>query len=173
MVEQELLICEAQPEDADSLAETLKMLQEESDFLTRDSNSSAMSQEQVRDFILQQGQKNNAICLVAKVGERVLGLLNVAGNDFSGTDHIGEIFIAVRAAYQGYGIGSYLMEALIDWAENTSQMRRLELDVQVRNTKAVHLYQKFGFAIEGTKKRGAKTKNGEFLDVYAMARLMD
>lgn len=173
MAEQELLICEAQPEDADSLAETLKMLQEESDFLTRDSNSSAMSQEQVRDFILQQGQKNNAICLVAKVGDKVVGLLNVAGDDFFGTEHIGEIFIAVRSAYQGYGIGSYLMETMIDWAEKTPQVRRLELDVQVRNTKAVHLYQKFGFAIEGTKKRGAKTKNGEFLDVYAMARLMD
>ena len=39
--------------------------------------------------------------------------------------------------------------------------------------RAVHLYQKFGFDIEGTKKRGARTKNGEFLDVYLMAKLID
>ncbi|MBM9834549.1 GNAT family N-acetyltransferase, partial [Enterococcus faecalis] len=38
---------------------------------------------------------------------------------------------------------------------------------------AVHVYQKFGFAIEGTKRRGAKTKNGEFLDVYLMGKLIE
>ena len=53
------------------------------------------------------------------------------------------------------------------------KIRRLELTVQARNKRAVHLYQKFGFGIEGTKKRGARTKNGEFLDVYLMAKLID
>ena len=42
-----------------------------------------------------------------------------------------------------------------------------------RNERAVHLYRKFEFDIEGTKKRGARTKNGEFLDVYLMAKLID
>ena len=53
---------------------------------------------------------------------------------------------------------------MIDWADHTPEIRRLELTVQARNERAVHLYQKFGFDIEGTKKRGARTKNGEFLD---------
>jgi acetyltransferase, GNAT family len=65
------------------------------------------------------------------------------------------------------------METMIDWADHTPTIRRLELTVQARNERAVHLYQKFGFDIEGTKKRGARTKNGEFLDVYLMAKLID
>lgn len=173
MAEQELIICEAQIEDAESLSETLKLVQEESDFLTRDSDSPTLSPEQAKDFIESQLQKQNAICLVAKIGEQVVGVLNVSSGNFDRINHIGEVFIAVRQAYQGYGIGSFLMEGLMDWAEHTPVIRRLELDVQVRNEKAIGLYQKFGFAIEATKQRGAKTKNGEFLDVYAMAKLID
>ncbi|MFC5632106.1 MULTISPECIES: GNAT family N-acetyltransferase [Streptococcus] len=173
MAEQELIICEAQLEDAKSLSEVLKLVQEETDFLTRDSDSPAMSAEQAEIFIDSQLQKENAICFVAKLGSQVVGVLNVSAGTFAKTNHIGEVFIAVKKTYQSYGIGSFLMEALIDWAEHTSAIRRLELEVQVRNDKAVGLYQKFGFVIEGTKQRGAKTKNGEFLDVYAMAKLID
>ncbi|WP_369350999.1 N-acetyltransferase family protein [Streptococcus hillyeri] len=173
MAEQELMICEAQLEDAESLAETLKLVQEESDFLTRDNESPILSPEQARDFIESQLQKPNAICLVAKISDQVVGVLNVSAGSFARIEHIGDVFIAVRKSYQGYGIGSFLMEGLMDWAEHTPVIRRLELDVQVRNEKAVALYQKFGFAIEATKQRGAKTKNGEFLDVYAMAKLID
>ena len=75
--------------------------------------------------------------------------------------------------YWGNGVGQFLMETMIDWADHTPAIRRLELTVQARNERAVHLYQKFGFDIEGTKKRGARTKMEEFLDVYLMAKLID
>ena len=43
---------------------------------------------------------------------------------------------------------------MIDWANHTPTIRRLELDLfQARNERAVHLYQKFGFDIEGTSKK--------------------
>ena len=66
-----------------------------------------------------------------------------------------------------------LMEAALDWAEHSNTIRRLELTVQKRNKRAIHIYQKFGFEIEGLKKRGVKTKDGEFLDVCLMGKLID
>ena len=71
---------------------------------------------------------------------------------------LGTFFIAVAKPYWGNGVGQFLMETMIDWANHTPTIRRLELTVQARNERAVHLYQKFGFDIEGTKKRGARTK---------------
>ncbi|MGT2743240.1 GNAT family N-acetyltransferase [Streptococcus plurextorum] len=173
MIEQEVVIEEAQALDAQGLAEIMSLVQEESDFLTRDSDSPDMTVEEAGLFIDKQASATNAICLLAKIGTTVIGVLNVSAGNFTRIDHIGEIFLAVRKDYQGYGVGKFLMEALIDWAENTPHIRRLELTVQARNSKAVHLYKKYGFDIEATKKRGAKTKEGEFLDVYAMARLID
>ena len=40
---------------------------------------------------------------------------------------------------------------MIDWADHTPAIRRLELTVQARNERAVHLYQKFGFDIEALR----------------------
>ena len=142
MAEQELVIEEAQREDAASLARLLETVALESDFLAQDDRSSILSAEQLASYIEGHQHRLNEICLVAKLGHEVIG-------------------------------GQFLMETMIDWADHTPTIRRLELTVQARNERAVHLYQKFGFDIEGTKKRGARTKNGEFLDVYLMAKLID
>ena len=65
------------------------------------------------------------------------------------------------------------MEEAIDWASQSGVIRKLALSVQVRNERAVHLYQSLGFEIESLQKRGAYLDEGEFLDVYLMGKLID
>lgn len=173
MAEQELVIEEAQREDATSLALLLETVALESDFLAQDDRSSVLSAEQLASYIDSRQKVTNEICLVAKLGHEVIGVCNVTADQDTKTSHIGDVFIAVSKSYWGHGVGQSLMELIIDWANHTPAIRRLELTVQARNERAVHLYRKFGFDIEGTKKRGARTKNGEFLDVYLMAKLID
>ncbi|HNF36392.1 MAG TPA: GNAT family N-acetyltransferase, partial [Anaerolineales bacterium] len=67
------------------------------------------------------------------------------------------------------GVGSALMRAATDLADNWLNLQRLELEVYCDNEPAVGLYKKFGFEIEGTLK-GYAFRAGEFVDVYAMAR---
>lgn len=173
MAEQELVIEEAQREDATSLALLLETVALESDFLAQDDRSSVLSAGQLASYIDSRQNVTNEFCLVAKLGHEVIGVCNVTADQDTKASHIGDVFIAVSKLYWGYGVGQSLMELMIDWANHTPAIRRLELTVQARNERAVHLYRKFGFDIEGTKKRGARTKNGEFLDVYLMAKLID
>lgn len=84
--------------------------------------------------------------------------------------HVGQIGMAVRDDWQGKGAGSALMQAMIDLADKWLNLSRIELEVYTDNKAAIHLYQKFGFVIEGTQARFA-FRDGEFVDVYAMARL--
>ena len=72
----------------------------------------------------------------------------------------------------GYGTLDELCE-VITWAQEMGHLKRLELTVQVRNERAVRLYQSCGFDIEGIKKRGARTDEGEWLDLYYMGRLIE
>lgn len=173
MVEADVWVEEAQLDDAQGLADLLEQVAGETSFLTRDDDSPQMTVEQVADFIESRLYSDNQICLVAKVSDQVVGVLNVLAHNHTRVNHIGDIFIAIKKDYWGYGLGSLLMEAVVDWASQSGVIGRLELTVQARNERAIKLYQKFGFEIEGTKKRGAKTKNGEFLDVYLMAKLID
>jgi putative acetyltransferase len=84
--------------------------------------------------------------------------------------HVMSLGMSVLSAAQGRGVGSALMAGLCDYADNWVGTLRLELSVYTDNTKAIGLYQKFGFVIEGTM-RGYAMRDGQFADTHAMARL--
>jgi L-phenylalanine/L-methionine N-acetyltransferase len=84
--------------------------------------------------------------------------------------HAGSIGMSVRDDWQGRGVGSALMAAGLDIADNWLAFRRLELTVYTDNAAALALYRRFGFEIEGTLRQYA-LRDGAYVDAYAMARL--
>ena len=84
--------------------------------------------------------------------------------------HAVVVGISILGSWQGRGVGSALMTALCDYADNWMAVLRMELTVFVDNAPAIALYRKFGFVIEGTFK-GYALRDGQFVDVHAMARL--
>ena len=78
--------------------------------------------------------------------------------------------MAVRDDWQGKGVGTALMEAALDLADNWLNLMRIELHVYVDNAGGIALYEKFGFEVEGTHRRFA-FRDGEYVDAYSMARL--
>lgn len=86
--------------------------------------------------------------------------------------HAGSLGMAVRDDWQGRGVGTALMQAAVELADNWLNLTRLELEVFTDNAPAVRLYQKFDFVIEGTHKLYA-FRDGQYVDVYAMARLRE
>ena len=84
--------------------------------------------------------------------------------------HAGHIGLAVHDNWQSKGVGTALMKALIDVADNWLNLSRLELTVFTDNEPAAKLYKKLGFVVEGTHKKFA-FRDGEYVDVYAMARV--
>lgn len=107
--------------------------------------------------------------LAAEQGDRVVGA--AALRPFYGRRaHAAEFWIAVHEDYAGNGIGSRLLAAVIDTADNWINILRIEMTVFTDNARAIALYEKFGFVIEGTH-RAATFRNGRFDDVHCMARL--
>lgn len=78
--------------------------------------------------------------------------------------------IVVRRDWQGKGVGSALMHALVELADNWLPVIRIELTVFTDNERAIALYRKFGFEIEGTHK-GYALRDGRYVDTYSMARV--
>ena len=78
--------------------------------------------------------------------------------------------MAVRDDWQGQGIGSALLEAALDLADNWLGVTRVDLQVYTDNQAGIALYEKFGFEIEGTHYRYV-LRAGEYVDAYSMARL--
>ena len=78
--------------------------------------------------------------------------------------------MAVRSECQGRGVGSALMAAVLDIADNWLHVFRLELTVFVDNERAIALYRKNGFEVEGTHKAYA-LRAGRYADTLSMARI--
>ncbi len=108
--------------------------------------------------------------LVAQVGQEVVGNISLTLERNPRRRHAARLGMYVSPALWNQGIGSRLMAAALDIADNWLNLKRVELEVMTDNVAAVHLYQKFGFAIEGCR-RYAAYGGGRWADEYVMARL--
>ncbi|MBR8838929.1 MAG: GNAT family N-acetyltransferase [Stigonema ocellatum SAG 48.90 = DSM 106950] len=109
------------------------------------------------------------IVAVLNAPQKVIGMISL--HAFQGRrSHVGSLGIFVHDDYHNQGIGSQLMQAVIDLVFNWLNLKRLELTVYTDNQSAVHLYEKYGFVIEGTMQKYA-FRDGAYIDAYTMARL--
>jgi putative acetyltransferase len=115
--------------------------------------------------------KLDEFVLVAFVDGQMAGNggLHHAGNS-PRRAHALHLGMAVRSAFQGRGVGSALMKALLDIADNWLHVFRVELTVFVDNERAIALYRRHGFEVEGTHKAYA-LRAGRYADTLSMARI--
>lgn len=173
MTRQEITFEEAQETDAQAFIIFMDQVIGETDFLVADEEGFSYSLEETQEILRRSSEREDSLCLLAKLDSSIIGLVSVKAEKPYPISHIGDIFIAVLKDYWNHGIGRILMEEACFWAKEIGVLKRLELTVQARNQRAVRLYQSCGFEIEGTKKRGARTNEGEWLDLYYMGKLID
>ncbi len=84
--------------------------------------------------------------------------------------HKVEFGICVLREYWGFGIGRNLLQQSIQWADSNGIIK-MELNVIETNEKAISLYQKNGFAVEGVLKKDKRLSDGNFYNTIVMGRL--
>jgi L-phenylalanine/L-methionine N-acetyltransferase len=84
--------------------------------------------------------------------------------------HVRGLGISVAREWQGRGVGDTLMQAALLWADRWAGILRIELTVLCDNQRAIHLYERHGFSMEGIM-RGHILRDGVYADTQMMARL--
>jgi putative acetyltransferase len=111
----------------------------------------------------------NLTRLVAVIEGKVIGAIGLDRFE-NRRSHAAQFGIAVHDAYAGRGAGSALIAAVLDLADNWLQLKRIEISAYADNTRAIALYERFGFEREG-RYRAYAWRNGAYVDSIAMARL--
>ncbi len=78
--------------------------------------------------------------------------------------------VSVKDACRGKGVGTLLMKSAEDFSRARGA-RRIELDVLSKNTGAVRLYERLGYAVEGRRLQAVQDEGG-FDDVVMMAKFL-
>lgn len=165
-------IREAQPSDAEQLIAYVQHLAEEPDVdVPLAPGEFNLTVEEEEGILADRMASDNSIMLVAEVGGRIIGQLGCRGGKRRAVRHAVTLGMSVGKGWRNQGIGAALMARAIEWARNSGIVTRIEVKVYVRNEVAIHLYEKFGFQIEG-RRRAPICHDGEHVDDYIMSLLL-
>lgn len=168
----EIMIREAQPDDAEQLIAYIQRLIAEPEInLPLVPGEFKYTVEEERQILAKYVTSDNSIFLIAEVEGQLVGELSCRGGQRQATRHTAILGMSVDQGWRGQGVGSALMARAIEWARGTGIINRIELMVYARNTAAIQLYQRFGFQIEGRRQR-AIYQQDEYLDDLMMALLL-
>ncbi|MCY6372685.1 GNAT family N-acetyltransferase [Clostridium ganghwense] len=106
--------------------------------------------------------------LLVYEADNIVGLLSADRGFDNRIKHSAYIVIGLLEDYTGRRIGAKLFYELEKWTLD-SNITRLELTVMVYNEKAVKLYKKMGFKIEGVKEKSLIV-DGQHIHEYYMAK---
>ncbi|WP_391091567.1 GNAT family N-acetyltransferase [Vibrio sp. NH-UV-68] len=107
---------------------------------------------------------------VAEIDGRVVGNIGFEHSQRPRTAHCGSFGLGVHDDFHGRGVASKLIETVLDLADNWLQIKRVQIEVNSDNEKAIACYKKFGFEIEGEAKWGS-FRDGQLINTYYMARI--
>lgn len=165
-------IREAVKEDASRIIDYLCMVAGETDFLTFGPGEFLPTFDQEVAAIEEMRRASNKTMIVAEVDNKIIGCMSFSGGTRPRVQHTGELGISILRDYWGLGVGTDMMEYLIDWGKDSKVIRKFNLRVRDDNTRAIKLYKKLGFIEEGITTREFYI-NGKFFDFVRMGLCID
>lgn len=167
-----IIIRNAEIEDATKVIDFKKSVDEETDFLSREPSEFNITKEQEEAYIKNKKESYASLLLIAEVNGEVIATCGLDTNPSERFKHSAEIGIVVKKKYWGLGIGKQIMNQAIDWGKE-KELQRIALGVDVDNIKAISLYLNLGFKIEGRKDKYKKLADGTYKSSYIMALFME
>ncbi|MEC2345241.1 GNAT family protein [Paenibacillus barengoltzii] len=164
-------IREIRVDDAERFLNLCLQLDQETKFMLYEPGERTTTAEEQRERIQSILSEAGSTILVAEDQGKLVGYLAVFGGQANRTKHVGYIVVGITQAYSGKGIGTRLFQAAEAWRAET-EITKFELTVMIPNERAVALYKKVGFEVEGVKRNSIRV-DGNYVDEYYMGKIFE
>ncbi|MEK4075631.1 GNAT family N-acetyltransferase [Paenibacillus sp. FSL M7-0656] len=162
----------AEEKDAEALSSLRVQIDGETENMDREEGEAYIDAAGFRRIIHLDTEKSRNLFLVAVVAGEIVGYSRCEGTELKRFCHKVEFGVCVSREFWGHGIGKNLLEKSIEWADQTG-VEKMTLNVLASNEKAIELYQKSGFEIEGILKKDRRHADGQYYDTIVMGRFRD
>jgi RimJ/RimL family protein N-acetyltransferase len=124
-----------------------------------------------RNFIRERVKdKRDVLLVVAEVEGNIVGVSDITIGNSPKNRHVGGVGISIMKEWRGLGIGTAMMNYMIDWAKGR-RLENLSLEVFSTNRQAIRLYEKFDFQVEGRRRKQYKIEKN-YVDGIIMSRFI-
>jgi ribosomal protein S18 acetylase RimI-like enzyme len=166
---QEVRIRTAEPRDAQQLVELFRSVVKEKRYTLVQPDEFKRTYEEEREQISEHLETPGNLCLVAEVQGVIRANAQIESSETRVESHFGDVGnVWVHRDYRRNGVGTALMEALVEWATDHLRLEKLGLFVLSSSTEAIGLYKKLGFEIEGRGVGDMKFGPGDYVDTVIM-----
>ncbi|PLT28120.1 GNAT family N-acetyltransferase [Peribacillus deserti] len=166
------IIRSAQEGDAKELSQLRVKIDGETENLDREPGEGFIDEYGFRELIRNDTEDSRNLFLIAEVNGKLAGFSRCEGNSFKRFSHKAEFGIGIQKDYWGLGIGKQMLQTSIDWAE-ANGIKKITLAVLETNEKAIALYRRYGFEIEGVLKKDKRLSDGNYYNTILMGRFHD
>ncbi len=156
-------------EDAAEVLQYLKQIGSETDNLTFGAEGLPYSTESEEEYISKIANSHDEVLLVAKENGKIIGDASLTRLPRR-MNHRGDLGISVLKEHWNKGIGSQLLNEIINFAKENS-FEIIDLQVRSDNLAAIHLYEKFGFKKIGKHPSFFKINNKEISFDYMYLKI--
>ena len=160
----------AAPDDAEALFHFGRELLSETDFFLRSPAERANSIDEMRMIINRFQELPRHLLLNAWKGNFPVGEAVIMGGELQRNRYTATVGVGVLQKHTGKKLGRTLMEGLEHFAHHAG-IHRLELTVMSHNARALRLYEKMQYRVEGMR-REALHVNGSYVDEFSMSKLL-
>ena len=164
----EIIIRTAKVSDAEEFLILGKSIMDEEVFSLTQSDEINLTLEQEGQWLQSNIENENHLVLVAETGGRIVGQLDFSNGHRKRIAHTGEFGMGVHKAWRGLGIGSMLLQVMLDWAGKHPLLEKVNIRVHSTNKRAILMYEKHGFKKEGLLLKNLKYDKNNYVDVVLM-----
>ena len=168
---QDFTIRTAQSDDAEAMLAYIHPVAEETEFFVLQSGEfPPIDEEQtwIQDHLDHPGK----ILLLAEAAGVIIGNVSFEAGPHRRIAHRGNFGIAVVKEWRGRGVGTALLQSLLEWAESSPVIDMVCLDTFATNDAAIRLYEKLGFIEDGRRIKDIKRGADDYVDTVTMYRLV-
>lgn len=162
----------AQPDEAASLLAYIRSVAQETRFFVIQPDEFPSAEDQERQWIQEHLDHPGKLALVAEVAGEIAGSLSFENGPCKRTCHTGTFGVSVRQDWRSKGIGTAMVEILLEWAEASPLIEKVGLGVFSSNLDAIRLYRRLGFVEEGRRAKAIKFGPGDYVDEVLMGRFV-
>ena len=171
------VICLASASDAEPLLHLQRRLDRQSPFMMLEPDERDPDPERLHSRLAAQ-ESTASFDLVAHLSTgaaskppQLLGWLSVEVPPYRRAAHVGHLVLGVDDRFRARGIGGALLAEAVALSASRG-LARLELTVMTDNIRAIGLYLRHGFAVEGLRRQSLR-REGAFVDEYLMSRITE